>query len=149
MKIVIDTNIIFSCLLNPNNNISNLIFETDSTFQFYSCNYLKYEIQKHWEKILKISKSSPVELFDNQFEIFNKIYFINEEIIPKDIWNLSEQLVSGIDENDIAFVALSHFLDAKLWTGDKVLYSGLKEKGFDQVLNTLEISILKNELLNA
>lgn len=32
MKIVIDTNIIFSCLLNPNNNLSNLIFETDSTF---------------------------------------------------------------------------------------------------------------------
>lgn len=118
-------------------------------FQFYSCNYLKYEIQKNWDKILKISKSSPVELFDSQFEIFNKIHFINEEIIPKDVWKLSEELTKDVDENDIAFVALSIFLNAKLWTGDKILYNRLKAKEFNKIINTLELSILKNDILNA
>jgi|GEM_PF-6629378 len=30
-------------------------------------------------------------------------------------------------------------VDAQLWTGDKVLYNGLKNKGFDKVTFTSEI----------
>jgi hypothetical protein len=34
---------------------------------------------------------------------------------------------------------MSIFLDAYLWTGDKVLYNGLMKKGFDRVLTTSEL----------
>ena len=56
MKIVVDTNIIFSALLNSNGNIGDLLFNSDKDFEFYSCGYMRYEIQKHWERLKKISK---------------------------------------------------------------------------------------------
>lgn len=53
MKIVIDTNIIFSTLLNSNSNIGDLIFNSGKLFEFYSCNYMRYERRKDWERIKK------------------------------------------------------------------------------------------------
>lgn len=46
MKIVVDTNIIFSTLLNSSSNIGDLLFNSDKHFEFYSCSYMRYEIQK-------------------------------------------------------------------------------------------------------
>ncbi len=40
---------------------------------------------------------------------------------------------------DISFVALTLEMNAKLWTGDKKLYSGLREKGFHDVLSTQDL----------
>ena len=56
MKIVVDTNIIFSALLNSNSAIGDLLFNSGDTFEFYSCTYMRFEIQKHWERLRKISK---------------------------------------------------------------------------------------------
>jgi predicted nucleic acid-binding protein len=36
-------------------------------------------------------------------------------------------------------VALTLFLEGKLWTGDKKLINGLKEKGFKQFIKTSEL----------
>ncbi len=47
MKIVLDTNIIFSALLNSNSNIGDLKFNSDKFFEFFSCNYMRYEFEKH------------------------------------------------------------------------------------------------------
>lgn len=62
MKIIVDTNIIFSALLNSESNIGDLIFNSGSYFQFYSCNYMRYEIRKHWSKLKSISKLSDENL---------------------------------------------------------------------------------------
>ena len=48
MKIIVDTNIIFSGLLNTNGSIGDLIFNSEGVFQFYSCDYMRHEIDKHW-----------------------------------------------------------------------------------------------------
>jgi predicted nucleic acid-binding protein len=45
MKIVVDTNIIFSTLLNSDGTIGDLIFNFNKHFQFYSCSYMRFEIQ--------------------------------------------------------------------------------------------------------
>ncbi len=50
MKIVVDTNIIFSALLNTNSKIGDLLLDPESKFDFYSCIYMRTEILKHWEK---------------------------------------------------------------------------------------------------
>jgi len=47
VKIVVDTNIIFSALLNTNNTIGEILINSGNAFEFYSCNYMRYEIQKH------------------------------------------------------------------------------------------------------
>jgi len=50
-----------------------------------------------------------------------------------------EQITKDIDIDDTDFVALTKFLKATLWTGDKVLYNGLRELKFKKVLNTTEM----------
>lgn len=69
--------------------------------------------------------------------------FINEEIIPDETWIASEQIAKVIDIDDIDFVALTKFLKATLWTGDKVLYNGLKKLAFKKLLNTTELLALR------
>lgn len=139
MKIVVDTNIIFSALLNSNSTIGDILFNSDTYFQFYSCSYMRLEIQKHWEKLLKISKLSDEQLQVSYLQILSKINFINEEIIPLSIWLHSEKITKNIDIDDTDFVALTKFLEATLWTGDKVLYRGLKSAKFKSVINTNEL----------
>lgn len=138
-----DTNIIFSALLNSNSTIGDLLFNSDKHFEFYSCNYLRYEIQKHWERLKKISKLSDQQLTVSYTLVLSKLKFINEEIIPDETWIASEQIAKGIDIDDIDFVALTKFLKATLWTGDKVLYNGLKKLAFKKLLNTTELLALR------
>lgn len=144
MKIVVDTNIIFSTLLNSDGVIGDLIFNSSKHFEFYSCSYMRYEIQKHWEKLKKISNLSDEQLEVSYAQILTKIKFINEEIIPVEIWLSSEKITKNIDIDDTDFVALTRFLKATLWTGDKVLYNGLNEISFKKVLNTAELLELRN-----
>lgn len=148
MKIVVDTNIIFSALLNSDGVIGDLIFNSRRHFQFYSCSYMRFEIQKHWEKLKKISKLSDEQLEISYALILSKIKFINEEIIPVDIWIFSEKITKDIEIDDTDFVALTRFLKATLWTGDKALYAGLKEISFKKVMNTADLLELRNLKVN-
>jgi predicted nucleic acid-binding protein len=145
MKIVVDTNIIFSALLNSNTNIGDLVFNSDKHFEFYSCAYMRYEIKKHWERLKKISKLSDEQLQISYTQVLSKLQFINEEIIPAETWLSSEEITKGIDIDDTDFVALTKFLKATLWTGDKVLYRGLKKLGFKKLINTTELLALRKK----
>lgn len=144
MKIVVDTNIIFSTLLNSNSTIGDLLFNSERHFTFYSCNYMRYEIQKHWVRLQKISKLSDEQLQVSYTQVLSKLKFINEEIIPTETWLASEKIIREIDIDDIDFVALTKFLKATLWTGDKTLYKGLKKLDFKKLLNTSELLELRN-----
>jgi predicted nucleic acid-binding protein len=56
---------------------------------------------------------------------------------------ISEEITRGIDIDDTDFVALTKFLKATLWTGDKVLYNGLKKLNFKKLFNTTELLALR------
>lgn len=144
MKVVVDTNIIFSVLLNTNGTIGEVLFNSADKLEFYSCGYMRLEIEKHWKKLRHISKLSDVQLEEAWLKVYGKIHFINEELIPEKIWIASEEMVSDIDADDIDFVALTKYLRGYLWTGDKNLYKGLKKKGFSHVFNTRELFDLRN-----
>ena len=45
--------------------------------------------------------------------------------------------------DDTDFVALTKFLKATLWTGDKSLYEGLKRLDFKKMINTSELLALR------
>lgn len=139
MKIILDTNIIFSCLLNSNGTIGDIIFDYHGDFEFYSCDYMRFEIDKHWEKLKRISKLSDKDLHESLFRLLTKIHFVNEELIPEKIWLKAEKLTTDIDVDDLNFVALTDYLKGVLWTGDKELYAGLKNKGFKKVANTQDL----------
>ena len=146
MKIVVDTNIIFSCLLNTNSTIGDLIFNSTEVFEFCSCDYMRYEIHKHWSKLRKISKLTEVDLQNSYDKTLAHIYFINEELIQPAIWLKAEDIVRSIDKDDVDFVALTRHLKGGLWTGDKQLYEGLKAQKFRRVFNTTDLIKLRNKL---
>jgi len=145
-KIVVDTNIIFSCLLNSNGTIGDLIFNSDTVFEFYSNQYMRHEIRKHWNKLKKISKLSDAALEISYERMLHQITFINEELIPEKDWLKAEQIADDIDIDDTDFIALTRYLKASLWTGDKVLYQGLKDKKFRSVIQTSDLFKLRTRL---
>lgn len=148
MKIIVDTNIIFSALLNTKGTIGDLLFNSEGIFEFYSCSYMRHEIEKHWKKLKQISKLSDIELEESRYTLFAKINFINEELIPPKTWLSAETISADIDIDDSDFIALTKHLKGYLWTGDKVLYSGLKLKKFKRVYNTTELSALRTAKFN-
>jgi len=139
MKIVLDTNIVFSALISPESTISRLLFSSDKLFSFYTCDYLEVEIRRHWAKLSKMSGLTSDELTEAMVLLFERIKFINKDLIPWKVHNKADLMVKDIDPDDIDFVALSMYLNAKLLTGDKKLYAGLKSKGFSFVMNTQEM----------
>lgn len=148
MKIVVNTNIIFSALLNSNGTIGDLLFNSDKQFDFYSCTYMRNEIQNHWERLKKISKLSEDDLQISYTQVLSKLKFINEEIIPGETWLASEKITAGIDIDDVDFVALAKFLNATLLTGDEVHYNGLQKLKFKKLINTTELLALRSSKIN-
>ena len=138
MRIVVDTNIIFSALVNTNSAMMDIIVGSKE-IQFYVSDYTPVELKNHHAKLKKAAKLSDEAMDIAQYELFKYLHFVTLDMISEDCWNEAAELVSGIDMDDIAFVALTLYLQAYLWTGDKVLYNGLKSKGFDKVLSTTEL----------
>lgn len=85
MKVVVDTNIIFSAMLNPSATIGQIILygQRHRQFEFFAPNLLKDEIKRHRNKIIEVSKSIDDTTFEDiRDEIFRCIDFITEEQIP-------------------------------------------------------------------
>ena len=144
MKIVVDTNIVFSALLS-HENVHKLVLLSGS-FDFFSCNYLMAEIFKHKNKILKFSSLSETEIIE-QFEmLLRRINFVPEEMVPSVFYKEAVSLCDDIDHYDVPFVALSLYLDGCLLTGDKNLSKHLALKGV-QVFSIQDIRNLMQDLI--
>ena len=78
MKIVVDTNIVFSILLNTQSRLADLLLNTGHIFDFYSCYLLREEIQRHSVRLLKISGMTRKQLEDAQFHVYSSIRFVQK-----------------------------------------------------------------------
>ncbi|MEO6685484.1 MAG: PIN domain-containing protein [Dyadobacter sp.] len=139
MNIIVDTNILFSACISPNNKIAEILFSPLPEINRISCYYTIAEMFKHQPKILKLSKLAEDQTTALFYEIIKQIDFINESIIEDKFWIEADRLTSGVDSNDIAFVALTLQKDGILWTGDKHLTSHLKSLDFNQIISTQEL----------
>ena len=146
MKIIVDTNIVFSAILNSNSRIGKILLNSKEHFQFFTCNYLRTEIQRHRNKLLKLTKLSEGQLSEREDLITQHITFIDERLIPQYLLIKTEIQLKAIDPDDTVFVALTKHLEGKLWTGDLQLYNGLKAKRFKNIILTSELSLLLDDL---
>ena len=140
MKIVVDSNIVFSAILNSKSQIGHILINGSKYFDFFSPGLLKNEIIKHKSKILELTGYSQREFTDIYQSILNRIVFVDEILLSDSEIEKAIDLVSGIDPDDAVFVALNNHLSANLWTGDKHLINGLKKKGYLRVLTTDNLS---------
>ena len=146
MRIVVDSNIVFSAILNTNGKIGDLLLNSEETLQFFACDFLKSELEEHHQKLKAISKLSDLEINQSKEKIFQHITFVDTRIIPLATFQFAEALASDIDPDDTEHVAFFVFLEGILWTGDKKLHSGLHSKGINSVVNTDELWALRTSL---
>jgi predicted nucleic acid-binding protein len=139
MKVTVDTNIVFSAILNSQSLIGQVLLHSDKSTRFYSPRFLQIEIQNHFSKIKSLTKLPDNEIHELIDALYTKINFISEELIPKNTLLIADKLTSDIDFDDVMFVGLTLHLKSKLWTGDKVLMNNLKQKGFKKFITTSEL----------
>lgn len=77
--IVLDTNIIFSILLDRGSKIREKFFEKD--VRYIAPNFVFVELFKHKEKLLKFSRLSEAELLELLHRILHRITFVDESTI--------------------------------------------------------------------
>jgi predicted nucleic acid-binding protein len=135
-KIVVDTNIVFSALLNTNSRIGQILINGKNHFDFYSPEYVRFEIFQHKEKLKSIGKLTEEEFIETYSLILRNITILNHSLIPPEIYRNAELLCHDIDIDDTIFVAVSDFTKGILWTGDMKLINGLIVKGYKQVIIT-------------
>ncbi len=136
MKVVVDTNIVFSAILNSSSEIAKILINAGKSIEFYSCDFLKEELFKHRHKIQKLTKLSPEHVQELLSLVTQNIHFIDERLISLDARKKALLLIEGLDLKDTPFVALTFQLHATLWTGDKKLRSGLLKKGLKDTIDT-------------
>ena len=141
MKIIVDTNIIFSALLKRNSSISDMLFRKG--FDFVMPKYAYIELFKYKEKITKFSFHSEEEILEILYKLLKNITIFDENLIAPKVLKKAHRLVHDIDVKDIIFVALTIELDGLLWTSDKKLIKGLKKKKFNQLCTLEESRLVK------
>ena len=139
LRIIIDTNILFSAILNKKSRMSLILLNSKNIFQFYIPKFALRELSSHKIKIMQLSKYT-----ESQFKNLLNLYLENMIIIDEN--NISDKhykeaynLCQEIDLDDLFFVAFAIKLNLTLWTGDKKLINGLKSKGFNKIIDTTEM----------
>ncbi len=127
--IIVDTNIVFSALVNKNSPIASFLLEPQQALIMPKFGFV--ELFKHKEKICKISKHSHDEILEVLYELIRHIDFFDENTISVDALQKSWELVKDVDPKDMLFVALTIEMNGLLWTGDTKLRLGLETKGFN------------------
>lgn len=147
MKLIVDTNIVFSTILNSQSWIGQILLPPDDTLIFFSPSFLRKEILNHKDKIKQRTNLSEIELDELIDLVYSKIQFIDEKLIPKEILKIADQLTREIDFDDAVFIALAIHQNCKLWTGDKKLMNFLKINGFKKIISTNELKskLIKNK----
>jgi predicted nucleic acid-binding protein len=146
VKIVVDANIVFSGILNTNSKIADILIHSDLIFDFISPNFLRYEISKNYTKLVKISKLTLNQIKESEYQICKNITFISEESIDQICWIDAEKIVKDVDPKDVTYVAYSEHFKCKLWSGDKKLLTGIRKKGFINVISTDEMQAFRDSL---
>jgi len=144
MNLVIDTNIVFSALLNPNSTIGDLLLNYQGEISYFAPELLITEIDRYATKIEIFSKLNKTQLSICKNLILNSIHFVSEELISEENWQSAYKLTKTIDEDDTPFVALALEMNSKLWTGDKKLSIGISLKNPDLIFSTAEITAFLN-----
>ena len=135
MKIIIDSNVLFSALIKDSIT-RKIILDYDSLFLFPS--YIFEEMEKHKKELFLKSGMDEDEFYTLLELILKKVLVIpNEMFVPYRKEALS--IVKDIDPDDVIFVACAlAYSSSIIWSDDK----RLKNQNKVNVLSTKEIKKL-------
>jgi len=132
---IIDTNLVFSAILNTSSSIAEFIVNADANdIQLKAPTYLKGEFVKHMERLERLTGKEATTLLVTLNEYYGLIDFVPDQDIPIVHFAKAYKLIGHIDSDDLSFVALSSLEDKYLLTEDKKLAKGLISKGYQKVI---------------
>lgn len=143
MRIVVDSNIIFSSLISG----KEVYIELFRINELYIPDIVLIELDKYESRLIQRTKMKQADFRKFIQMLFKEITVIPKFAISKENWQKAHELCMGIDEKDTPFVALSFELVTPIWTNDKKLVEGLEEKGFGSFLATEKL-ITDNEIFD-
>ncbi|MDO8140281.1 MAG: PIN domain-containing protein [Candidatus Brocadiales bacterium] len=134
MKIVVDSNIIFSALISGKEIYLDIFKMND----VYMPDVVFSELNKYESHLVRKTKLNQTE-----FKMFVQMLFEEVAVIPKfaisvENWQNAYKICKNVDEKDTPFIALCFELGIPLWTNDKTLCEGIK-LGFDNFVTTEEL----------
>ncbi len=133
-RVVVDANIAFRALSRGRHDLVAMLRPAgqlaDATL--HAPRFLFVELFKHKERIVRASHLPEAEIIESLHALVARIEFHNESLIAIGDWMEAWRLCSPTDENDTAYLALALHLDAKFWTEDEELKTGLRARGFDR-----------------
>lgn len=144
MRVVVDTNIVFSAVLNSNGLIGEILFNSQGQFEFYSSEFMLDELTKYKSKLQKLTKMSETKIDLTIHQVMKNIVLISPLAVSDSVWKEAYELATDVDEDDTPFLATAISLEAFIWTGDKKLVNGLRKKGFQNIYSTTDLYELRN-----
>lgn len=126
--VVVDTNILFSALLQRGSRFSEVLLQSDH--RFYVCESVIVELFRRKEKIIRSTQLPEEDLAHWYHGLLRRITLHKEDLIAKEYWNEAWGWCRDVDETDTPHVALTLALEGLLWSGDRRLREGLEAKGF-------------------
>jgi len=132
LKIVIDSNILFSALIKDSIT-RRMILDYEDQFLFPS--YIFEEMEKHKNELLTKSKMRPKD-----FEDLLRLLLLKVIIIPKEVLihykDAAYQIIKDIDPDDVTFIACAlAYSGSIIWSDDKKL----KQQSKVRIINTNEM----------
>jgi len=114
MKLVCDTNIVFSALI-AGGKTRELIL--NDQINLYAPEYFFTELRNHRDEVKEKSRLS-----DDQLTHLRTVLFKDVRVVPKEEFdsqlNTASQLIGDTDPDDVPFLALALHLNADIWTDD-------------------------------
>lgn len=132
MKLVLDSNIIFSALIKKSTTRDIILSDI---YDLHTPEYIFSELMKHKELLLKKSK-----LDEGDFDALLLLLQKHIHFSPKDEYNkkmpLAEDILKEIDITDSPFLALAFTLNCSIWSND----SHFKQQDSVEVFTTNELN---------
>jgi len=139
MRLVVDTNIVISCMTKLDGRTAELYLNPPEERSYHAPEGLIAELSLHRDKIMKLTGATPDQHAEVSEMLLSILTIIPNSAISSKHWEQAFDLVKDIDENDDQFVALALHLNCPLWTGDKKLVNGLRRKGSKLLITSEEL----------
>lgn len=114
MKLVCDTNVVFSALI-AGGKTRELILSSQT--DLYAPEFFFTELDSHRDEIEEKSRLS-----EDQLRLLRSILFKDTDVVPReefeDHLERADELIGKTDPDDVPFLALALYLDADVWSDD-------------------------------
>ena len=127
---VLDANIVMSMLIGGKAATFNFLDQ----FNFYSPDFIINELDLYTDLIRRKTKFTDNELSRYTLNVFKRLTILPRLVIDESVLREAKQLCLGIDIKDTAYVAVPIQFGFPLVTRDKPLHTGLRRRGFRNVL---------------